>query len=307
MNNLRILLDNGSLELPFPGSGDTWRRWSALSGFGRTDPVLGRLAEGHCDALAILDEAGRKPVPGALYGVWAARAGGTGAVLVDGRLSGTVRFCSAAHTVDRVLVAALSEGKPVLVELDPGQPGVTVVEDSWQAIGMAGSDSPDVVFDLPVTEDMFIGEPGFYLDRPGFWAGGAGVAAVWLGGAFGVLDAVTELWRERAADEHQLAHLGAIYTALHAAEALLRQSAKQIDADPDGDHRLLAWTCRAAAERAVREVVERVPRITGPGPLCRDRAFAQRLADLGVYVRQHHGERDLAALGALAYPAGARG
>jgi hypothetical protein len=38
-------------------------------------------------------------VPDALSGVWAARSGGTGAMLGDGVLSGTVRFCSGAEAV----------------------------------------------------------------------------------------------------------------------------------------------------------------------------------------------------------------
>ena len=56
-------------------------------------------------------------------------------------------------------------------------------------------------------------------------------------------------------------------------------------------------TLRAATERAAREVVDRAPRILGPGPLSRDAELAGALADLALYVRQHHAERDHAALG----------
>ena len=41
-----------------------------------------------------------------------------------------------------------------------------------------------------------------------------------------------------------------------------------------------------------------VGRALGAGPLAHDREHATRVADLTVYLRQHHGERDLAALGA---------
>ena len=40
-------------------------------------------------------------------------------------------------------------------------------------------------------------------------------------------------------------------------------------------------------------------RALGAGPLAHDAEHAQRVADLSVYVRQHHGERDLAGLGEL--------
>ena len=49
----------------------------------------------------------------------------------------------------------------------------------------------------------------------------------------------------------------------------------------------------------VEEVIARVGNALGPGPLALDREHAQRVADLQVFVRQHHAERDLAALGEL--------
>ena len=54
---------------------------------------------------------------------------------------------------------------------------------------------------------------------------------------------------------------------------------------------------RSATERVAREVVDRAPRMVGPAPLSRDAGLARGLADLALYVRQHHGERDHAALG----------
>jgi alkylation response protein AidB-like acyl-CoA dehydrogenase len=298
---LRRLAQAGDLDLALPGGGRTTERWAALARLGRTDLALARLAEGHVDALAILAEAGRDPRPDALYGVWAARSGGTGAVVTeDRRLTGTVRFCSGARLLDRALVAATApDGAGLLIEVDLTTPGIERDPDSWPAIGMDASDSLDVrLHELPVTKDMVIGEPGWYVARRGFALGGAGVAAVWLGGVAAVLDAVLgQLGRARTVDEHQLAHLGAVHTALRAADALLAVGARTVDADPDADAALLAATCRAAVERAAWDTLDRVPRITGPTPLCRDRPFAQQLADLGVYVRQHHAERDLAALG----------
>jgi hypothetical protein len=57
------------------------------------------------------------------------------------------------------------------------------------------------------------------------------------------------------------------------------------------------WLLRASAEQTARAVADRVPRIVGPTLLSRDREFAQLFTDLQVYVRQHHAERDYAALG----------
>lgn len=295
---LRELADSGRLELPDPGSGSTADRWWSLTELGRTDLALARLAEGHTDATSILRQAGREPVPGATYGVWAARSGGTGARFGDGRLSGTVRFCSGAHSLDRALVVALSEtGESSTWDVPLDQPGIVRVAETWQAVGMDASDSPDVIFE-DVAVDNQIGPPGFYTARPGFWWGGGGVAAVWYGGSLGVVERATDyLCAGKGADDHQVAHLGELRTALAATEGLLQLTAAAIDADPDADLMTRIWLLRASAEQTARAVADRVPRIVGPTLLSRDRGFAQQFADLQVYVRQHHAERDYAALG----------
>src|SRR5580692_7760179 len=73
-NELAALLAAGELNLPLPGGGETLRRLRALYRFGEQDLSLARLAEAHTDAIAILAEAGRAAIPGALYGVWASDA-----------------------------------------------------------------------------------------------------------------------------------------------------------------------------------------------------------------------------------------
>jgi hypothetical protein len=98
------------------------------------------------------------------------------------------------------------------------------------------------------------------------------------------------------ADPFQLAHLGALHASTAAARALLLSTAAAIDADPAEGHRTAVWTVRAAVERSCREVLELVPRVAGVATLTRS-PLGQQLADLGLYIRQHHGERDLAALG----------
>lgn len=286
---LADLLRDGALDLPLPGHGDTVTRWSVLAGWGRTDLVLARLAEGHTDAVAILAEAGTKPVPDALYGVWAARSGGTGAELRGGAVHGTVRFCSGAHSLDRALVVT-PQG---VVDVDLRDPGVRPVAGTWRPAGMRASDSVDVEFD-GVPAEVLVGPAGFYTGGPGFWWGGGGVAAVWLGGAAGVVDDV----RAHAVDDHGLAHLGALHTAVAGTDALLARTAAAIDADPAADHVTAVWTARAAAEHTARTVLDLAPRLAGATVLSRHDGLGARLADLGVYVRQHHAERDLAALGA---------
>lgn len=301
---LRALLDAGALELPTPGGGSTRERWVALAAWGRQNLAVARLAEGHTDATAILAEAGRAAEADALYGVWAARSGGTGARLTASgtelRLHGTIRFCSGASTIDRALVVAdapRSVGR-LLVDVALGRPGIHPEPGSWQTSAMAGADTLDVRFDdVAVPSGAVVGNPDWYTTRPGFAVGGAGVAAVWWGGAAGVLERIVGHLPPEP-DAHQLAHLGELHALLQAADALLERTAAAIDAAPHADHSTPVSAVRSAVERAVRDVVDRGPRMVSAAPLSRDGGLARALADLTLYVRQHHGERDHAALGA---------
>jgi hypothetical protein len=78
---------------------------------------------------------------------------------------------------------------------------------------------------------------------------------------------------------------------------LLREAAACIDASPHLSHQILVTTVRAFVERACVAVMDRVARALGPAPLCTDAAHAQRCADLAVFIRQAHAERDWQSLG----------
>ena len=69
--------------------------------------------------------------------------------------------------------------------------------------------------------------------------------------------------------------------------------------DPDRDIRLVALEVRHLVENGCLEVLTHVGRAGGAAPLCHDPAQARRAADLQVYVRQYHAERDDEALGRL--------
>lgn len=61
-----------------------------------------------------------------------------------------------------------------------------------------------------------------------------------------------------------------------------------------------ALRVRAIVEDTVEIALRSTARATGAEPLAHDRDHARQVADLEVYIRQSHAERDLAALGCLA-------
>ena len=104
-------VQSGRLNLPLPGHGRTRVRWAALAGIAEHDLSLARLAEGHADAIAILDElGGPPPPPGSRWGVWAAMPPGPGlsAERRNGTwwLDGTKQYCSGARVCTHALVTA---------------------------------------------------------------------------------------------------------------------------------------------------------------------------------------------------------
>lgn len=297
---LRALQEEGLDQLPLPGSGQTLERFSRLAQVAGHDLRLCKLFEGHTDALAIIAELD-SPLPplGSTWGMWAAEPPNAKVRLRrDGQrllLDGRKAWCSGAAVVSHGLLTAWDEhDRQQLVAVDMHQPGVTVTHDGWQAVGMAATGSVEVLFDG--ASGVAVGGPGDYLARPGFWQGGIGIAACWYGAAQRLAEALREHCAKRA-EPHALAHLGAVDSALNSAACVLRACAEQVDRQPTADARQLAQQARAGVEDTVEQVLRHVGRALGAGPYCKDPHFAQLMADLPVYVRQSHAERDLAALG----------
>jgi alkylation response protein AidB-like acyl-CoA dehydrogenase len=291
-----------SVALPLPGDGDTAARWAALADAARADVVVGRLLEAHADADAILAELeGTRVGPGEWWGVWAAeppapvvRAEPTATGWV---LDGTKAWCSGAGWCTNALVTARAGDDRPLFAVDLTRGGVTVDLTGWQAAGMSRSATGAVTFDRVPARP--VGAPTAYLQRAGFWHGGAGVAACWLGGAERVADTLRRAGGRL--DEHSAAHLGAIDAALTAGRWSMEAAAAEVDAQPDDVERahVRALRFRAVAESAAALTLDRVGRALGATPLAVDRDHTQAVSDLLVYLRQSHADRDLAALGRL--------
>jgi hypothetical protein len=296
---LRALVEAGLDQLPLPGSGRTLERFRRLAEVAGHDLGLCKLYEGHTDALAIMGQLGGSPSPGSTWGMWAAeppqarvRVTTQGQrVVLDGRKA----WCSGASVLSHGLLTAWDEqGRQQLVAVAMDQSAVQVTTQGWQAVGMGATGSVEVLFENAGAEA--VGAPGDYLQRPGFWHGGIGIAACWYGAAQSLAERLRQHCAQRE-EPHALAHLGAVDSALQAAAEVLRASARSIDARPTDDAELLARRARAVVEHSVEQVILHVGHALGAGPYCKDRQFARLIADLPVFLRQSHAERDLAVLG----------
>jgi alkylation response protein AidB-like acyl-CoA dehydrogenase len=289
-------------DLPLPGSGDTARRHRLLFNFGRQDLSLARLVEAHWDAIAILRENGTQPRAGCLYGVWASERPGHELAMKRNPkpflINGQKMFCSGAGLVDRALITiGRPEPQLVDVELRDNARSLQFDDSNWMTNAFRETRTSAVTFsNVPVSPEDFVGDPGWYLQRPGFWHGACGPAACWAGGAAGLVDYAKEQSRE---DPHTLAHLGAMHASIWAMLSYLDSAGHEIDDAPQDQEQALvrALTVRHLVEQACTDILRRFLRAYGPHPIAMNEKISQRYQELDLYLRQSHAERDLEALG----------
>jgi hypothetical protein len=125
------------------------------------------------------------------------------------------------------------------------------------------------------------------------------VAACWFGGLLGIARTMAAAAERREPDQIGFMHLGAVDLGGTSCRAALDLAAVEGDAGRAGGPAgsVLANRVRSIVAGAAEEAIGRAGHALGPQPLTQDEDHARRVADLTVYVRQHHAERDLAALG----------
>jgi len=294
----------------------TWTYVQTLGSLGAGDLTVARVVEPHLDALTILGQAAQRDhgidgswpsasAPrGSTWGVYAAhaRSAHLDAHAVGGEwmLSGVKPWCSLAGRLSHAVITAhIDQSRRQLFAVDLSHPGVRVSDDPWVSRGLSNVRS--TALQLDAVPAVPVGPPGWYLERPGFSWGGVGVAAVWFGGACALAQSVLEAAGRRDPDQVALLHIGRLDLALQGAELALRAAADQIDSgEATGSAgELLAARTRGTVAGAAELALAETARALGPAPLTSDEEHARRVADLGIYVRQHHGERDVARLGSL--------
>lgn len=297
---------------PHPGEGSTAKLWELLASVTAVDVAAGRILEPHLDAVHILSQAGH-PEPEGAWGVFAAE--GPGVRLEATRddagnylLNGSKPWCSLASHLDGAIVTAHLPGDQgrAAFAVNLKNRGVTCEIPQWSSRGLREIPSGTVHFDhVPAT---ILQGPGWYHQRPGFAWGGIGVAACWLGGAVALARDFAESLSTaadngREPDQVALAHLGEIDRLVSSSTAYLARMAEQIDTHEAGTAPS-QWSEAQRTRGTIAAAVERIQALVtqnlGPGPLAFNEEYGKRVADLALYVRQHHGMRDDAQLGSLA-------
>ncbi|MDO9709478.1 acyl-CoA dehydrogenase family protein [Paracraurococcus lichenis] len=290
---------------------------TALRLIGRASLPLGRLWEGHVNALRLVlahgdaaqrQAAARDARAGRLFAVWNTGAPGEPPLRIERvaegvRLLGRKVLCSGAGSVDRALVTAVERpGEPTRLVLVPLAPGERADLSGWTAQGMRASASGAVdVSGLVLPEAALVGPPGAYEAPPDFAAGAWRFAAVQAGG----IEALAEALRAhlnrlgRGGDPMQAARLGEVAMQAQTARLWVEAAALRAEAE-DADEAAVAFVglARTAVERVAMEALALTERSIGLQAFLRPHDAERIARDLSTYLRQPGPDRALAGAAA---------
>ncbi len=239
----------GGLGLGFQSS-QTGLLLQILKQIGRGNLSLGRVFEGHVNALQLVQTFGtpeqvQRFASDAhnhkVFGVWNAEAADGVKLHPDAaasssggyRLEGSKTFCSGCGYVERPFVnGALPDGRWQMCIVPIEQVKVKVDPDWWQPPGMRASASYKVDFTGVMLGAMdIIGQPGEYFQQPWLTGGVIRFAAVQLGGAEALFDATRTYLQGlgRTDHPHQQARLGKMAIALEQGNLWLQSVAAQVE------------------------------------------------------------------------------
>jgi alkylation response protein AidB-like acyl-CoA dehydrogenase len=279
-----------------------------LRSTGARDLSLGRILEGHVNALQLVARCGRPAQrfaadravdAGLLFGVWNTQdeplriePDGDGFIL-----RGAKTWTSGAGSVERPIVtAAWPDGsiQMCLVRMDEV---ITHIDTSaWRPLGMQASDTFSVDFEgvrLAVAD--LIGATGDYERQPWFLGGALRFAAVQTGAVDRLVDETIAYLqaRGRAGDPFQCARVAEMRIANQTAAQWLAAGSRAwsaFDADPSASNAAAVIEtvdmARTVVERAALDTIERAVRSVGARGLVEPQPFAGIVRDLQMYLRQ---------------------
>lgn len=196
---------------------------------GRRDLPLGRLFEGHVDALQIVTRYGSSDQAvaarqaaraGAVFGVWNADLHGDPLRWDGERIAGGKAFASGAGVISHALVSVDAEAgrQLLLIDLECTPPAID--RTWWRVTGMQRSETHIVRWsDQVLPPASLVGKPGDYVREPWFSGGALRFTAVQAGGIAALVDHVRDHLsaHDRADDPQQAARLAGLYRAAQGA------------------------------------------------------------------------------------------
>jgi alkylation response protein AidB-like acyl-CoA dehydrogenase len=284
----------------------------ALRSIGSGSLPLGRLFEGHVNALELVLRYGEREQvdlvaaearAGKLFGVWNTDdANDLRLIKRRGRccLVGRKILASGAGRIERPLVTATDEEGRRLMVLPKLRPSDRADLSGWTAQGMRASATGAIDFTGVEIESMeMLGSAGDYERQPWFSAGAWRFAAVQLGAMERLFDLLRGHLQEtnRGGDAHQAARLGQSAMAIETARLWVAHAASITEASLQSraPEQLVAYVnlARLAVEAAALDIMQLVQRSVGLRAFLRPNPIERVSRDLATYLRQPGPDRAL--------------
>jgi alkylation response protein AidB-like acyl-CoA dehydrogenase len=310
----------GFLTAPFPhwvgGSGLAGGADACLSllpvlrSLGAASLPLGRLYEGHVNAIGLVSLYGRRDQlellamearGGALFGVWAADDASGLKLRDNGRcrvLEGRKILCSGAPVIARPLITATDDAGRLLMATPKLSPGERADLSAWTAQGMRASATGRVdLSGVQVADYEIVGGSGDYHRQPAFSGGAWRFAAVQLGGVEALFDCLRAHLTQtrRGGDPHQAGRLGEAAIAVETARLWVERAAHFAEIDNAKPDLTVAYVnlARTAVERAALTMLDLAHRSIGLTAFMRPNPIERISRDLATYLRQPGPDRAL--------------
>jgi len=261
---------------------DHRQEWALVRGVAKADGSVGRIFEGHLNAVERLRLDGIDPGDD-LLGVWGADPAPNEdepAYIENDRLHGTKTFCSGAGGLTKALVIA--KGTLVLVDLDDDH--IEIDRTWYRAMGMRASESHKVHFHgapIEATLTPLTTQPYLAFDA-------VRTAAAWAGIVDSGIEAAIPALKD---DELRALGLGRALTAQATIDRWFEHAATTDD--PPTTSIML----RQAVADAGRTVFDELSRATGSRPFATGTSLDRARRDFELFVLQHRLDPFVARLG----------
>jgi len=309
-----VLAAEQALTLTASGGLSRAGEWAAVRAVAAADGAVGRLYEGHLNAVERVALLAPDPLRsdelaavarGRLLGVWGAdplpSEGEPAWLEPDGggwALRGVKVFCSGAGGLDRAVVTARHPlGGPPRLAYVALEDGVEVDRAWFRGAGMRASESHRVIFH-GATVLALLGQPGELVREPWFSRDAMRTAAAWAGIAdSAAADALAQLAARPEPDDLQAAAAARIAAARATIDRWLEHGAARADAEPDAPLVELAVQLRLAIAEAGRALLDEAARACGSRPFATGSALDRARRDFELFVLQHRLEPMLVRTG----------
>lgn len=294
--------------------------FETLFNIGKIDLSVGRIYEGHVNALLLIETYGTEKqkkryfaeaANGKLFGVWNTEDPANGLIVMQDRsqenavLLGAKVFCSGGLKVDRPIVTAKTESGVHMLVLNLDEPHDLQEDWSlWNPVGMRPSVSCKIDFkDYLISKDSILGNADDYYKEPFFSWGAVRFCAVQLGGAQRIADSMLQHLQtlNRNKDPYQRLRIGKVAILMQTGKLWLKEAAEKDKTGGGSDHMArqinFANMMRTLTLEICEEIIALADRAVGIQGLMKDHPLERPIRDLRVYLKQAGPDNALAQVG----------